>query len=157
MTRQKKEKYNEFPQIYHCYWERFLKMTVTRIASIHFCLVTTLLFQPPFHNLQRTSLCENSAPCAFAQALTELLCSLRFMTVTHDRLKICTGSGGRKSSVWCAFLLSASVGCFTSQDLQNLRWRWVWGAGCLLEIDACERGERETSLGRGKSWSLMKA
>lgn len=40
----KKRECNEPMQIYRCYWERFLKMIATTIATIYLCLITILLF-----------------------------------------------------------------------------------------------------------------
>lgn len=44
MAEDKKMECNEPMQIYHCYWERFLRMIATTIASIHLCVRTILLF-----------------------------------------------------------------------------------------------------------------
>lgn len=40
----KQNECNESLQIYHCCWERFLRMIATALASIFLCLVTILLF-----------------------------------------------------------------------------------------------------------------
>lgn len=44
MLEDKKMECNEPMQIYHCYWERFLRMIATTIASIHLCVRTILCF-----------------------------------------------------------------------------------------------------------------
>lgn len=156
-------------QIHHCYWERFLKMISTTIASIHLCLETILLFVVlvTLYNLRIESLlCKNSAPWVFGQAFTRaFIPPLRFMNLTDFLLQRCM------CSVFSyACFPGPQISAITARMcalchrliLQSLRLRW--GTGCLLGINTHRRVEEKVGLGRGevevyqrlpKPWSTL--